>query len=494
MSVGSGTVTSRRAGLAGYLAGALALGAVAMAGTFAAHATQRLQLKTVISVPAPGKITSFDISFVDTALGIYILGDRTNNGVDVINTTTNTFVSRAGQGLFTGVVLVNGVANNNLSGPDGVMTTPSGEIWAGDGNSTLKFLSPTTGARVAPDLSTGGQFRVDEMCFDPVHNIGFVANNADSPPFITAVNASTHAIIGQIFFDGVSSGTPNASNGIEQCQFNPRDNKVYVTVPEINGPGDNSAPGGVSRINPLTLQVEATFVIPHVHCAGPQGLAIGPLVGNYGEMLTGCNGAVSNAGAGRPTALIDDGSHSGVFGRPLGASVLRFQTGNDMITFNAADNHYYMARSGNNSFVNPAPDPITGVPYGCPNVTGAINYGGAIYTGGNALGESFPGNDLAGPQVLGMINALTLENDPDTITGLANCAANNPGPGGVGRAGVANAHGANHSVAADSAHNQIYMPIASTAVAPGMRGLCAQGGGSDTNGCIAVFTPVGSDP
>jgi hypothetical protein len=470
-----------------------------MAGTMAAHATETLKLKTVVSVPNGGKITSFDISFVDTAAGTYILGDRTNKGVDVIDTATNTYLRNAGAGLFTGVVLVNGVANNNLSGPDGVMTVPppnlSGatEIWAGDGNSTLKFLDLATGASLG-QVSTGGQFRVDEMCFDTVHHIGFVANNADTPAFITAVDATTHQIIGQIPFDGVSNGTPNATNGIEQCQFNPRDNKIYVTVPEINGPGDNSAPGGVSRINPLTLQVEATFVIPHVHCAGPQGLAIGPLVGNYGEMLTGCNGAVSNAGAARPTALIDDGSHSGIFGRPLGASVLKFQAGNDEITFNAADNHYYMARSGNNSFVNPAADPITGVPYGCPNVTGAINYGGAIYTGGNTLGESFPGNSLAGPQVLGMINAGTLENDPDTITGLANCAAGNPGPGGVGKAGVANPHGANHSVAADSEHNQIYMPIASTAVAPGMQGICAQGGGVDANGCIAVFTPVGSDP
>src|SRR5262249_20100071 len=157
---------------------------------------------------------------------------------------------------------------------------------------------------------------------------------------------------------------------------------------EINGPGDNSAAGGVSRINPLSLQVEATFVIPHEHCAGPQGLAIGPLAGDYGEMLTGCSGAVANAGFQRPTALIDDGSASGVFGNPIGVNFLSFQAGNDMVTFNAADNHYYLARSGTNSPVNPAPDPVTGVPYGCPNVAGAINYGGAIYTDGNTLGES----------------------------------------------------------------------------------------------------------
>src|SRR5262249_21713119 len=163
------------------------------------------------------------------------------------------------------------------------------------------------------------------------------ANNAENPPFITALspdpNGAFIAFAGKITFDG-TNGTPLATNGIEQCQFNPHDNMVYVTVPEINGPGNNSAAGGVSRIDPVSVQVGATSVIPPPDCAGPQGLAIGPVVGDYGEMLTGCNGAVSNAGFTRPTAIIDDGSHSGVFGRPMGANVLNFQAGNDMVTFN----------------------------------------------------------------------------------------------------------------------------------------------------------------
>jgi hypothetical protein len=484
MSVGSGIVTSRRASLAGYFAGAVALGAVAMAGTLAAHATETLQLKTVVSLPNGGIINSFDISFVDTAAGVYILGDRTNKGVDVIDTATNTYLRNAGKGLFTGVVInpVTGAANNNKSGPDGVMTVPTvngTEIWVGDGDSTLKFLSLSTGAFLG-QVSTGGVFRVDEMCFDPVNNIGFVANNADTPAFITAVSAATHKILGKIPFDGVSNGTPNATNGIEQCQWNPRDGKIYVTVPEINGPGDNSVAGGVSRINPVSRQVEATFLIPHEHCAGPQGLAIGPLTGGYGQMLTGCNGAVANAGGQRPTALIDDGSVSGVFGTPIGVPFLDFQAGNDMVTFNAADNHYYLARSGNNSPANPASNPI---PLKCPSNAGAVNYGGNIYVGGDTQGPSYlNGTVNAGPQALGMINALTLENGPDTVTGLANCAA------------TGNSHGGAHSVAADSANNQIYVPIPSNAFATGMQGLCTAGGGDDAHGCIAVFTPVGSDP
>jgi hypothetical protein len=448
----------------------------------AAHATETLRLATVVSVPG-GKITSFDISFVDPATGFYILGDRTNKGVDVIDTTTNppSFVMIAGQGLFAGAQ-----ASNDISGPDGVMTVYSSEIWAGDGDSTLKFLSLANGALLG-QVSTGGQFRVDEMCFDPVHGIGFVANNADSPPFITAVSAFTHTILGQIFFDG-TNGTPLATNGIEQCQFNPRDNMIYVTVPEINGPGDNSVPGGVARIDPTTNQVVATAIIPISSCSGPQGLAIGPPVDGHGQMLLGCNGAVANAARNRPTAVIDDGTRGGTFGTVV--FTLPFQAGNDMVDFNAADNHYYLARSGNNSFVNPNPNPVR---LGCPNTAGAINYGANIYVSQNLQGPSFPGTPLAGPQALGMVNALTGISNADTVTGLFNCPATAPGPLGVGRAGVANAHGGNHSVAADPVHNQIYMPIASTAVAAGMTGICARGGGVDANGCIAIFQTVGSD-
>jgi hypothetical protein len=486
MSVGSRTAIPRRASLAGSLVGVLALGAVVVAGTTAAYATETLALKTVVSIPS-GKITSFDISFVDPTTGYYILGDRTNKGVDVISTTTNTLQFIAGQGLFKGVALVGGVANNNLSGPDGVMIVRGREIWAGDGDSTLKILSLSTGALLAT-IPTFGQFRVDEMCYDPVHNIGFVANNADSPPFITAINAKTHSVIGKIVFDG-TNGTPLATDGIEQCQFNPRDGMIYVSVPEINGPGDNSVAGGVSRIDPVANHVVATAVVPITSCSGPQGLTIGPVALGGGQMLLGCNGANADAPATRPTAIIADGSSGGAaFGAVL--ATLAFQAGNDEVWYNSGDNHYYLARSGNNSYVNPNPNPVV---LGCPTTAGATNYGGNIYTSRNTQGASFP-TKLAGPTALGMVNAATGISNADTITGLFNCPASAPGPLGVGTAGVANAHGTNHSVAADSVHNYIYIPIASTAFATGMTGPCTAGGGLDANGCIAVYHTVGTDP
>jgi hypothetical protein len=92
------------------------------------------------------------------------------------------------------------------------------QLWAGDGNSTLKAFTlnnsvpptatPTLGN--PPGINTGGQRRVDEGAFDPAHNVLLFANNADTPPFGTLVNAATGAILGKITFDG-TNGAPNAT-------------------------------------------------------------------------------------------------------------------------------------------------------------------------------------------------------------------------------------------------------------------------------------------
>src|SRR6516164_11015612 len=87
----------RRTGGIACVAGVCALGAVV-----AAHATETLTLKTVIPAPGGGKFTSFDISFVDTTLNLYLLGDRTNSAVQVVSTITNQITMSAGAGVFTG--------------------------------------------------------------------------------------------------------------------------------------------------------------------------------------------------------------------------------------------------------------------------------------------------------------------------------------------------------------------------------------------------------
>ncbi len=84
----------------------------------------------------------------------------------------------------------------------------------------------------------------------------------------------------------------------------------------------------------------------------------------------------------------------------------------------------------------------------------------------------------ANPQTLGIIDTGGREGikaDQSVPTGLPSTTAS--------------PHGTAHSVAADPVFNQVYVPIPSTA---GLT-VCSQAGGSDAQGCIAVFTAAKDD-
>jgi len=409
----------------------------ALAGT--ASADEVFKATKAITLPDGQNIVSFDISFVDPVLKLYILGDRTNKAVDVVDTDNNKVVAQVGKGLFTGAT-----GNNDTSGPDGVMFVDQKEIWAGDGDSTLKIFSWPAGTLIK-SLSTGGAKRVDEMCFDPVDHLAMAANNADDPPFVTIISSTTHSIVpnGKIIFDGsttVHGTTPVASNGIEQCQWNPRTGKFYISVPEISGPNNpnltNSVAGGVTVIDPKTLIIEKTFVIDHAACAGPQGMAVGP----DNQILLGCNapsgtnGTPGNTGNGNfSTVVINDAASA--------FTAINNESGADEVWFNPGDNHYFLARS------------------------------------------SAAGPAAGGHQQLGVIDAVSLQVDQSIPTVRSAAAPLNA-----------------HSVAADPNRNQVYVPIpgANAANPNGAGTVCSSVSvpghkGSDTQGCIAIFTTHNDD-
>lgn len=89
------------------------------------------------------------------------------------------------------------------------------------------------------------------VCFDPKHNLVMVANNADTPfPFVTLISTETYMALTRITLDG-NNGTPKATNGAEQCKYDQRTDRFYISVPEINGPGNNTAAGELrSSITP----------------------------------------------------------------------------------------------------------------------------------------------------------------------------------------------------------------------------------------------------
>src|SRR5690242_16447219 len=87
-----------------------------------------------VNLPAGSQpLASFDISYVDPVLGVYILGDRSNKAVDVVDTENLTITQLHATPPFAGAT-----GNNDTSGPDGVLIVRHREVWAGDGNSTVK--------------------------------------------------------------------------------------------------------------------------------------------------------------------------------------------------------------------------------------------------------------------------------------------------------------------------------------------------------------------
>src|SRR5437867_7236678 len=141
----------------------LAAGA-AMAACTGPGAPSDTQTKCLTAVQIPDNpLRSFDISWVNPDRAEYYLADRSNAGIDIIDTRHNTFKRRLGG--FVGVVLnaAKTAVNNNLSGPDGVVTHGRW-VYAGDGDSTVKVFNldgPSTFAQ--PPIPTGGTTRVDEM-------------------------------------------------------------------------------------------------------------------------------------------------------------------------------------------------------------------------------------------------------------------------------------------------------------------------------------------
>jgi hypothetical protein len=382
----------------------------------------------VISLPGGQKIQSFDISYVDPILGIYILGDRTNQSVDVIDTTTNAVLTQ----LHGGFVGPSG--NNDTSGPDGVLIIGR-EVWVGDapcptgvGHPNPCGLLATSSVKVMDLISqtlthtinTGGSARSDELCYDPRHHLVMVANNADSPPYASLISTTSYTVVKKIPFDG-TNGAPNSNNGAEQCQWDHRTGKFYISIPGIDGQPPGT--GGVAVIDPVSMKVEKTWIIPLASCEAPQGMAIGP----DHQILLGCNGA---GGANHPTAVIDDRNGHVI-------KTLANESGSDMVWYNPGDGHYFLARSA---------------AVGTNQLLGVVD----------AESPGIGGGEQAG----GDIKA-----DPDVFTSTKTIAGRNA-----------------HSVAADPILNKVFVPIPA-----GNSTICGSLGGSDANGCIAVFTTANDD-
>ena len=301
------------------------------------------QTKCLAAIRIPGNpIRSFDISWVDARRAEYYLADRSNKGIDIIDTENNSFKRTIG-GFVEMKFTATGAVDNNHSGPDGV-TSHGRWLYAGDGDSTLKVIDLSTGKIVAT-LSTGGSTRLDEMALASDGTMLLAVNNAEDPPFATLFSANgdedenSVTEIAKITADNtvIPSGF---GLSIEQPAWDRTTGRFIVSVPIIaNNPAncnygqDPSAPpcsGAILVIDPENLATPIETVVPLDHC-GPNGSTIGP----HGNVMVGCT--PRNQPGDSETTIIN-------------AKTFRYVdvgnlTGADEVWFSRGPNRYYTASS-----------------------------------------------------------------------------------------------------------------------------------------------------
>jgi hypothetical protein len=347
--------------LASYFSGTVAtalLSAAALTPAAAAPCTgpgapATTQTKCLTAVAIMGNpLRSFDISWVNPERAEYYLGDRSNAGVDIIDTHGLKFKRTIGG--FVGIVLnpKTGAVDNNHSGPDGV-TSHGRWLYAGDGDSTLKVIDLNSSPPIKQTLSTGGTTRVDEMALTTDGRLLLAANNAEDPPFGTLFAANGD--------DGTSHVTTiikisvdpaiipaGAGLSIEQPAWDPKTKRFYTSIPTIaNNPpgcvlGSTSAAtacsGGLLVTDPLHPKAVETFfsattgtgVIPLTGC-GPNGATVGV----HDNLLLGCT--PGNLPGDTTTLVINATTHH--------TATVNGITGSDEVWFNKGDSRYYLGAS-----------------------------------------------------------------------------------------------------------------------------------------------------
>ncbi len=354
-------------------AGALAISGTALAGPCTGPgAPTTTETKCLTAVQIPGNpLRSYDISWVNPHRAEYYLADRSNAGIDVIDTKSLTFKRTIGG--FVGAKLnATGTAvNNNISGPDGVVTHGRW-LYAGDGDSTLKVidLDAPDATAIKQTLSTGGTTRVDEMALTGDGETLLTANNAEDPPYgdLFAANGDRHtsavALLTKVLIDNaiVPAGF---GLSIEQPAWDPTTKRFYVSIPVIaNNPagcnfngdaGPITCDGGLLVVDPATVSGGTAVIgafnpatntgVVKLHACGPNGATVGP----HDNLLLGCTPA---------------NNPSNVSTLVINAATKNFAnigniTGSDEVWFNKGDGRYYTG-SNRNCRIAGSPCPTAG--------------------------------------------------------------------------------------------------------------------------------------
>jgi hypothetical protein len=447
---------------------------------------------------------SFDISWWDPTTGLYFLADRSNQALDVIDTTgTNTGRcgptdtgpdTLCGQIGGPGVGFAGDTGSSGTSGPNGVTVAPNLPcIFATDTFSTASGGTPAgrvvsfnynvNFTTVASSVNTGGTHRADELAFDPRDNLILAINNADSPPFGTLISVSpTCGLTIKTKITFTTANGVNATNGAEQpVWMGGSIQKFFLSIPEVDGDGSGAFPkGAVAQIN-TSGSIEGLY---QVNYCQPAGLTIGP----NGDLLVGCNSVFDTSAtpistshkctpvvpsaclaqgtgqtAGTCTSFTGNGAPAG-FGAP--ATCLNGLSGAQEVVCNPGKG------------CTPSNGSIVSVP-------GAGGGDEVWFNSGDNNYYATAGNNPGGPVLAVIASGATTT--PNTLTQLVPTLEPVPAVGTGGRSSFVHSAGTVHSVAASVANstlgtqNHVYVPL------PANNSYQLNGVGC-AQGCIAVFS------
>jgi hypothetical protein len=269
------------------------------------------RLLTTIVIPTG--LAGFDISWADSANARYYLADRGNPTatppvaprVDVIDTEHDRFLAS--------ITLA--------AGANGIVAIPRAhELWVGLNDSTVDVINTDTYG-VAHVVSTGGTMRADEMAYDPVDHLILIANDRDTPPFVSFISEQSDTVLKRLNYDGISA--PQSTGGIEQAVWDGAAGKFYIAIPATK----NNPNGEVDEIDPVEMSVTRSFPTT----CGPAGLALIP--GKH--LITSC-GDVIDIVTGKVLDTIRGVAGDEIWYNP-GDERVYFGSGTDRISVNVVD-------------------------------------------------------------------------------------------------------------------------------------------------------------
>ena len=208
-----------------------------------------------ISVPGTSDsdpFVNFDQARVDTKYQLLFVSSRSSSAVAIFDAFTDRKIGET-PAVFAGIG-----TDSPHSGPDGNVVAGH-YLFAGDYPSTVRVFdlgaSLTSPPEVA-EISTGGEFRADEMDYDPVDHVVIVSNGDSTPAFVTLISTTTLKIVKQVTFDG-TNGTPDTSaGGIGSVLYDSRTNKFLISIPEV---GSDLTAGAVAVMDPSKGEVTQVF-------------------------------------------------------------------------------------------------------------------------------------------------------------------------------------------------------------------------------------------